>query len=595
MEHSATSTLVRPNSEEIGPDFRPIDPGTRNGVTPLVDHRTRPTLRRRLVHEGTLVFLFSLAAYLVVAVLLDFTYHSFLGDAFSRMANGSYILYSRDPHLAAVGFVWDPLPSLIDMVFLLGNHLWPALSHNLMAGSLTSAIAMAAAVYQLNAACREWGVERLPRLALTALFALDPLILLYSGNGMSEGIYLFTLMAATRYLLRWIRAKDLRSLAYAGIALGFSYLARNEAAGAIVAGALTVALVSYWDGVGERAARVRTGLADATIFAVPGVIAAVGWAVASFVITGSAFGQYSSLYGSSEQESLVSHETFHNRLLYEFHAVFAMWPLVPVVLVLAIVVALRKKDPAILAPLTVLGGALGFDGLALLNNNIQPYFRYFIVTIPIEAFLVASLLARVPSSDRGRLRLKPPAGRHATRTLLRNAGAVLLVFAVMIPAGITTAGAMFNLHLGPEELDQLGFIMKARPTQFEIEYGQRYPDVIRIGNYLANLHLPNGDVIVDNSLNCVPEIIATISQPKLFVIPNNRDFQRTLADPVSFHAQYILEAQPKNYPIDAPNIQYPNLWSSGAGFAKEVHQVPSRGTCPEFRLFKVFAHTTHVA
>ena len=62
------------------------------------------------------------------------------------------------------------------------------------------------------------------------------MILLYAGNGMSEGLYLFTLLASTRYLLRWIRGGDLRSLAYAAVALAFSYLTRNEAAMAAVLG-----------------------------------------------------------------------------------------------------------------------------------------------------------------------------------------------------------------------------------------------------------------------------------------------------------------------------------------------------------------------
>ena len=50
---------------------------------------------RRLASEGTLAFLLSLSAYLIVAVLLDFHYLSFNGDAVSRMANGFYVLYSR--------------------------------------------------------------------------------------------------------------------------------------------------------------------------------------------------------------------------------------------------------------------------------------------------------------------------------------------------------------------------------------------------------------------------------------------------------------------------------------------------------------------
>ena len=217
MEHTATSTLTREQGVEprvdplsewpeipLPPDVRPPAPSDRH------------SLGRRLFSEGVIVFLLAFGLYLMVAVLLDFKYHAFTGDAFSRMANGFYILYSRDRHLAAVGFVWTPLQSLADMVFLLGNHLWPALSHNDMAGSLVSALAMAGAVYQIRSALREWGVTRLPRLVLTAFFALNPMILFYAGNGMSEGLFLFTLAASTRYLLRWMYRGDLRSLAYAG-------------------------------------------------------------------------------------------------------------------------------------------------------------------------------------------------------------------------------------------------------------------------------------------------------------------------------------------------------------------------------------------
>ena len=73
-----------------------------------------------------------------------------------------------------------------------------------------------------------------------------------------------------------------------------------------------------------------------------------------------------------------------------------------------------------------------------------------------------------------------------------------------------------------------------------------------MGSYFAGLHLPDGDVVVDNSTHCVPEMITTSSQPKLFVIPNDRDFQRILADPITFHTHYILEADPKP-PRSAPH------------------------------------------
>ena len=244
------------------------------------------------------------------------------------MANGFYVLYSSDPHLAAIGFVWEPLQSVADMVVLLGNHLWPALSHNDMAGSLVSALAMAGAVFQMRAALREWGVSRAPRLVLTAFFALNPMILYYGGNGMSEALYLFTLITSTRYLLRWMRDGDLRSLAYSAVALGFCYLTRNEAALAALMGGLAVGVVSYWRTKGRRPSRIRTGTSDLMIFGVPAFIAALGWAICSYVIIGQFLEEEFALRAPCAPAA-PDHNSLHYRVLYEIHAIGALAPFCP--------------------------------------------------------------------------------------------------------------------------------------------------------------------------------------------------------------------------------------------------------------------------
>jgi hypothetical protein len=460
-----------------------------------------------------------------------------------------------------------------------------------MAASLTSAITMAGAAYQLLSALREWGLSRIPRLVLTAFFVLNPMILLYGGNGMSEGLYLFTLVSATRYFLRWIHSGDLRSLAYAAIALGFSYLTRNEAIAAIIAGAVGVALVSYWRARGEQSSRRATALADAAIFAIPGVVAAAGWAIASYVITGSFFGQLSSIYGNRNSEKYVSHKSFSGRSDYLFHAITSLWPLIPVVLIVAVILAVRRHDARILAPLTVLGGAFGFDVLALLKNDIQAFYRYFIVAIPLEVLLVGSIAACLTSSYvKAGTQDFMPADSSTHSTVLRNAGAVLVIVALMLPGTITTAGAMFNPNVAPEEYQQLNFIFAAHPNASERMFEGQYSSVLRLSSYLSRLDLPNADIIVDDTSGCIPAVITTISQPKLFVIPNDRKFQRTLADPLTFNAHYILESEPSNNPVTAPNISYPTLWKTGAGFTREIHQIPARDDCPEFRLFKVTGH-----
>ena len=121
---------------------------------------------------------------------------------------------------------------------------------------------------------------------------------------------------------------------------------------------------------------------------------------------------------------------------------------------------------------------------------------------------------------------------------------IVVVLSVMVPATLTTGSAMLNPAIGSEESQQLGFIFHAHPSTYDLEWKARYPQILALSRYFGGLHLPDGDIVVDNSTSCVPEMISTINQPKLFVIPNDRDFQRILADPIVFDTHYILEPNP---------------------------------------------------
>ena len=83
-------------------------------------------------------------------------------------------------------------------------------------------------------------MRRAARLVMTVLFAVNPMILYYAANGMSEALYLFTAVATCRYLSCWFVRQDLLSLVYSATALGLCYLARNEAVAiAMTAGGLS--------------------------------------------------------------------------------------------------------------------------------------------------------------------------------------------------------------------------------------------------------------------------------------------------------------------------------------------------------------------
>jgi hypothetical protein len=591
-----TSTLDREASFAPGAmTIAPIHDLPLNSSTHPAHSDPGRSMVRRLTSEGGAVFLVSFVLYFIVAWLLDLKYKSFIPDAVSREANGFYVLYSRDPHLAAVGFVWQPLQSMADTFFLLGNHLWPALSHNDMAGSLVSALAMAGTAYQIMAALREWGVSRIPRLVLVACFALNPMMVLYGGNGMSEGLYMFTLVAATRYLLRWIRGSDLRSLAYSAIFLSLSYLTRNEAAAAAAAAGVVVALISFSRAHGRTSLRVKKAAADVVIIAAPPLIAFAGWAIASYVIVGQFFAQLSSIYGNSAQVATQQHLTLHDRASFEIHSLEALAPFILVILVACAVVAFVRRDPCMLAPVAVLGGALGFDMLALLDNAIQDTFRYMILSFPLGVLLVGSLVAAIQNPTRStvdtELHLGPRSAGARTLGLLVS---VILILVVFIPTTVTTGAAIFNPHLGRLEAAQLDFIFHSHPSKEDLGNEGNYPWIVSMGDWFMDRHWADSDVVVDNFDECVPPMLTSINQPKLFVIPSDRDFQRILADPVTFNAHYILEANPAQFPNTSISLQYPTLWNTGAGFTKKVHTFPAQPTCPEFRLFRVLHHSNEV-
>lgn len=365
--------------------------------------RARPKLGRRRVSkqfftEARFVDALVVLLYGAIAIVLDFRYEVFPPDAVFRMANGFYVLYSRHPHLAAIGFVWNPLTSVADMVPLLFKDLWHPLVSRDFAASLATVVAMTGAVHQLRSMLQEIGHRRTVRLILTALFALNPMILYYSANGMSEALYLFTTLATARYLRRWIVGdNEIRSLVYAGSMLGLCYLAREEGVAVGMASGLVVFAVSA-NRNKQGAKRLRAGLTDALVYLTPFLTSFAAWAFSSFVITGSAFEQFTSQYGNSAQ--IQEYGSYYHlvkghylmRLTHEVTALESMAPLLPVLIALAVVVAIRRRRIEVLIPLAIFGGGLGFTLLSYLDNTIFPWFRFYILAVPLEVVLTGLIL-----------------------------------------------------------------------------------------------------------------------------------------------------------------------------------------------------------
>ena len=583
--------------------------------------------------EGKLVFGLAFTGYLVAASTLVFGHNIIEGDAYSRVGNAYYVLYSRDPHLAAIGFVWNPLSSLAMLPLLPLKELWPAIVSAGFVANIVSAIFMAGAVYQLSRCLLEIGF-RLSCVVLAGLFALHPLVLYHGANGLSEAPTLFFFIFTVRYLTRWFRHGWMPDLVLAGTGLGFAYFARYEALPAGMTALLCVGILTFVRCQGDRRQRLDAAIYDVTICGSPLLLSFLIWTMASWVIVGHPFEQLQSVYGNSSQAQywgaarpvVTAQVGILTPLLWSWLGqalvrVLLLEPLLPVVLALLIPVAWLRRESGVLAPTSVLGGALVFTVGTTATNTIGPANRYYIWAIPLTVLLAAQVVAwdgnrgvraRDETEDRraGGTRPRPTMPSHCgarrmllwatpakslatsvtslmTRSAIRAARQdVLTRMARPLLALVTLAALAASfpsatwLMLNPRLSYEAAGLRKLYDPPSVADY---YATARKVAEYLDNLHLGPGRVLLD-TFTGFPVVLSS-NNPQQFVITSDRDFAVKLADPAGTRVAYLLA--PPDEPLDALNRRYPSLYRTGAGIADFMNEFRAAGDPGVWRLYHV--------
>ena len=360
----------------------------------------RPAIAVPRLSEGAVFALGGFVFYLVVAFVLVFGFHHVIGDAWSRITNAYYVLYSRDPHLAAIGFIWNPLPSLMAIPLLPLKAIFPPLTQLGFIANIYGAAFMAGALYMVWGILFDLGVRRWMRLTIVIVFALHPMIVQYGANGMTEAPFIFLSLATIRYLARWLMTGDLVPLVYAGVFLAVGYLVRYEAIAVGAATTLLVIGVAFLRAPGTLRFKAKTALADAIVFAAPLALIFVVWAGISWLIVGSAFEQFGSVYGTTSQlaadaENILYRETTGQVSLgFVIGHLLIMEPFVPVIAALAVALAVWRREVRVLVMLAVMGAVLAFEVWAFLTGKTGGWVRYYIVIIPLTVLLAGSILGR---------------------------------------------------------------------------------------------------------------------------------------------------------------------------------------------------------
>jgi hypothetical protein len=483
---------------------------------------------------------------------------------------------------------------------------------------------MAGAVWQVRGIALDRGLPTFWRWIVIAAFAFNPMIIMFGGNGMSEAPYTFFTLWAVRRLLRWVRTDKINDLVVAGIALGLGYLTRYEVlAEAAAAACLVIGISALRTKAPDWGERLKRGIVDGTIVAFPFAICFIGWALASWITTGTAFPQFSSQYGNSSQ--LVSGASFladtqkaaGGPIELVIRDVLYLGPLLPVIVIIVLVLAVRRIELDSLVPIFLFGGVLLFETAGQITGQTFPWFRFFIMAIPLTVVLVVLIWphggARAPvlpdkknrvdgrrltSSDGQAVvgsslvllaRVTQRFGRvsqylSAHRRARAFAGGCLVVL-LLAPSIPVTWSGMLNPVINTAANERVPLLSIADPSTHPIPQtgfdGDWY-----IANYLDQLDLPNGSVLMDTYLGFAVWLDA--SHRKQFVITNDQNFSTVLNSPAQSGIQYILVPDPKGLGAqDAINQRYPTMYRSGAGIASLVLSVPSTGGGATWRIYRV--------
>ncbi|MFV8053745.1 ArnT family glycosyltransferase [Mycobacterium sp. 48b] len=540
------------------------------------------------------IFVFLLFVYLAVGHWLQVQHGFIMGDTLSRVVATQSVLFSRDPHLAALGFIFTPVAAMVQIPAVALGAIWPDIAGRAFAGTIMSATFMAGAGVQMLSMGTDRGLPRAYSVTLTLLFALNPMIIFYGSNGMSEAPFIFFMTWAVRRLILWMVDDDVHHLVAAGgIAMGLAYLTRYDAAACVAAAGFLVGITTYLRATPPP--RFRRAFLDLLIVAGPGFLAFLGWAAAGWLITGEAFAQFTSQYGNTAilEQSGQTAPNFADGV--EF-ALVCMMLLAPTMLPLALWAVMqrwgRPNWQMLIVPLALFGAVLAFQTYSYASGATFPFLRFFIVVIPL---CVTMAMLGVPD---GAFRTPTRRGRYApavqaAEPVKPRSAARYVAVAALVAIGIpVTMLGMAQPKYAPQEYG-LGAVLNPDPYNvterkaIEHQIARTFKTEREIAQYLENLDLPDSSVITDTVYGF--GVLAASSRPRVFVIPSDPDFTELLNDPTANGVRYLLAVPATGRGTsDALNVRYPTLYDTGAEVATLELEVPNDGDGqPDWRLYRV--------
>lgn len=540
------------------------------------DKKVKP---RRNV-DVLLLFLFVFGAQFAFGMWMNS--RGFLwNDALSRATSALTALYSTDPHLAAIGFVWMPLPTLLELMPAAFYTLWPDVVASGLVSTVVTAFAGGGTAALLLFASGAFGISRGFAWVFALLVSLNPMLFLFAGNGMSEGVAAPFLVGTVCCLTLFWRTGQRRYVAAAALmlALAFACLYHAVQYGAAAFAALTLSI--FFSGENARSVpqgrwRALEGLG--ILFLVPSIYVAALWVGANAVIMGDPLYFARSAYSNEGVVAATGAQQI--ALGYEGDLLGSMWfvaertaPfLVPVVFLLII----RAME----------GRLLGVNTLSLL-----------LISLSVPVGLIAPQIYAGDSFGWLRYFMYPLFvaagwGMYEIAMSRRRALAAGLVLAGWIVCAPLVFWTMWNPAMGQDEYKQVRGLVRGE-TAAQVGFGNEIDDSGPVANKVDESnqvavylnYLPEDELVALDSLDGWP-IVAQTSPERLqstLVLGTDRRFRQLLENPGSLN--YMLVPNPEVSSRDLIVQRYPGLWAGEEPGFTLVKSFPD--TSRQWRLYEV--------
>jgi len=550
-------------------------PNARPRYDPNRPKERRPKGPGLTLRDDLLIYAGSFVLFMAAAAYFFYVIDVFNQDALSRTMDAHNVLYSRDPHLGAIGLAWPPIPTFLRVMLL---PITSRVGLTEFTGPITSVIATAGCVVLLNRILANLGVGRWTRGVWIAATMANPVLLYHFVNGTAESLFTFFFLWVLLASLQ-LRERPEAAVLGMGFASGLALWVRYEAlaiVGTAVLGYLLVAYVYRKQGVWRDFTRFESLLVTLLF---PTAALGILWLSFNWTMQGDPLFFYHGPYSINAAPDVAKNAEDHalrfalgnpvGTVQYVMERALQMSFLYPTSAAAVMIVGLKRRDMtgpllALLVVSTVL-----MQTYQTYTGTIAPWLRYW-VYLPLFTPILLGWLGRTyPFWLRG--------------TSLATAVRLGIIPACFLLANLIAYQTMGHEEVGADE--QLVVAEIDGDADRAADLRSFYPDREVLREVAAYLETTEGLILLDVQKAAV--LLITFDEADRFAINTDRDFGTFLDRPFG-NVDYLLLPNPRGKGVevarDAIYTRHGDLYDGAAWLALDRE---FEGEGLDWRLFRV--------